>query len=171
MRPMSAESRQATSRVIAPSRLRITWSLSTALASVLVTACGTLATPTEVVQLRSPLSYQETTTLVVAMARKCWSTDVHPLKDGIRIETHRSESGDRFAVSGWRLDSDTGLAQDPFIVVRVKSKGDGAMVSVLEGDFGKGLTGPFRLDAATHVAGWLNGDQDCKPFATTLWHT
>ena len=133
--------------------------------------CASISPPVEVAKLRSALPLQETVVLLNDMAYKCWSTNVNPLKDGIRIDSYAISPRGPFIVSGRRINWGIGLAKEPFIVLTIAESNSETTVSIHEGDFGKGLTGRFRLDAATHVPGWLNGDRECKPFATTLWHS
>lgn len=142
-----------------------------ALPAVALLGC-VLSPPKEVAQIKPPISFEDTVMLLGEMTSKCWSSKVNPLKDGIIVKGYGNAQSDQFVISGFRLNWGIGLAKDPFIVVTVtQSNNREATVSVSEGDFGTGLMGAFRLDAAAHVPAWLNGERECKEFSKTLWHS
>lgn len=133
--------------------------------------CGSVSPPKEVARVTPTLSFQETVMLLGEMTEKCWRSKVNPLKDGIVLSSYGNAQSKRFIVAGYSVNWGVGLAKEPFIVVTVTQSSGKALVAVHEGDFSVGLGGPFRLDAAAHVTAWLNGERECKEFATTLWHS
>jgi hypothetical protein len=133
--------------------------------------CAALAPPKEVAQLKPSSSFQETVMLLKEMTNKCWTSEVNPLKDGILINGYDNSQTGQYVITGKRISWGMGLLKNPFIIVTISNSNDKALVSVQEGDFSAGLSGNYRLEAAGHVSAWLNGDRECKGFATTLWHT
>lgn len=142
-----------------------------ALPAVAILGCASLSPPKEVVRLKPSTSFQETVMLLGEMTEKCWRSKVNPLKDGIVLNGFGNAQSDRFVVAAYRVNWGIGLAKEPFIVVTVTQSNGEALVSVREGDFGAGLTGAFRLEAANHVQAWLSGERQCKEFAASLWHS
>lgn len=142
-----------------------------ALPAVALIGCASLAPPTEVVQLKPTRSFEETVMLIGSMTNSCWSSDVNPLKDGILLRASGNVKSDQFVITGYRVTWGNGLAKNPFIIVTVTNSNGEALVSVREGYFGRGLTGIFHLNAASHIPVWLDGSRECKEFATTLWHS
>jgi hypothetical protein len=133
--------------------------------------CTTLAPPKQVESLRSTKPFMEIAELLNSQTKKCWKSEVGPLKDGIRIESNLSTQQNIATINGRRVNWGVGLAAEPFIIVKISSSGSETLVDILEGDFSKGIAKSSRLEAGTHVAKWLAGDLECKPFDSTLWHS